>query len=260
MATDCQLGQIDRKLLYDTPEEYPDYGRYLMSHDPIVVEFNMLREPMNSLDFRNWIASTFDTSYLNVIYHIDLESGSNDIWGTSFYEYKGFLYPYEDPIELKILYQNDTLCQNLADEIKNTILSGFSNEIARIQMESFDDLEDAKLIGDYDMILHKVDLDNINSIYTALYPLMYLDDQGLQPYTVINDWLETAKRTITPSFFGEVEYIIQLFLLQEVPLLNLGWEPLAFISTPNLSHFIVPKGFCPTGDASRIDFRWIAES
>ena len=106
--------------------------------------------------------------------------------------------------------------------------------------------------GNYDIILKEIDLHNVNSAYNTLYG---------KGNTDLDDWLDSASiATIEGSFMQAHAAAQYINYTEEAYVTNLGWQKKAVIRNQNVSGISICEGFNPLGDASTLDFRFIAVS
>lgn len=130
-----------------------------------------------------------------------------------------------------------------------TALFGYYDVTVNMISASESEMAAYEANGNYDIMLKEIDLHNINSAHNALY------GKGSQD---IDDWLYYSSIAINANTFMQTHLAAQWYNYTDYTYItNLGWQKRAVIWNENVSGISVCEGFCPTGDSSMLDFRFI---
>ena len=118
-------------------------------------------------------------------------------------------------------------------------------------------VEEGANITEYDMKIDSVDVTDLNTIYNTLFGKVNAN---------IDNWLSYSLRAANGQTYISLHANIQEeFKTSCTTRMNLGWENYVFLSRANIQGFEIPQyeedviyeDFTPTGNMSRVDFRWI---
>ena len=154
-------------------------------------------------------------------------------------------------------FDNDTYQQGydmVCDEVERnlTALFGYYDITVNMITASESEMAAYEANGNYDIMLKEIDLHNVNSAYNLLYGKGNND---------VDEWLEYAINALDVDSYMLTHLAAQYYNYKDAAFItNLGWQKNAVIQNPNVSGVQGFDGFCPTGDLSMLDFRFICVS
>lgn len=121
-------------------------------------------------------------------------------------------------------------------------------------------VEEESNVTAYDMKIDAVDVTDLNTVYNTLLGKVN---------TTIDNWLSLTRRAANGQTYISLHANIQEeFINQCTTRMNLGWENKVFLTQSCIHGFDLPQyeddtvyeDFTPTGNISRVDFRWISKT
>ena len=121
-------------------------------------------------------------------------------------------------------------------------------------------VEEESNVTAYDMKIDAVDVTDLNTVYNTMFGKVD---------TTIDNWLSLTRRAANGQTYISLHAKIQYKLASYCSTcMNLGWENYVFLSRANIQGFEIPQyeedviyeDFTPTGNMSRVDFRWISKT
>lgn len=241
-------------------EYYHEISIVQVAGNPIALTFNpSLKEETPYANFiREIIVHGFDK---NKDEEISLLESSSDHWaiGTWGKEERKYLIElgrgelgmfYDDEtlpdVYLTLIHPQGRVYSEIAGKIKYG-LSGWNIYVDIFEMDATN-YEAALQSGNYDLALTEIDLMDINSAHKTFYGKGNDD---------MDRYLNFAKNALSVELYGKMHIAVQAECKNSVALFNLGWEQNNVLLGYRVSGLTKPSGYCPTGDISRLDFRWI---
>ncbi len=157
--------------------------------------------------------------------------------------------PYPD-VDLTLIYPQGNSYQSRIhyEEIASKIVFGLKRWNIHVFAYSEQDFNKALQSGNYDLALTEIDLMDINSAHKAFYGKV--SDE-------MDKYLNYAKGALDVDLYGTMHISVQAECYHNVALINLGWVRNNVMLGYRMSGLTKPGKYCPTGDISRLDFRWL---
>lgn len=142
----------------------------------------------------------------------------------------------------------DIVCNKVKEDLE--ALFGYYNVNVNMTSVSEATMEELEASGSYDIMLKEIDLHDVNSARNALYG---------KGSTQIDEWLNHALHATDKNTYMLTHLAAQHYnYTDEMYVTNLGWQERAMICDENVSGVSYVNSFCPIGNSSTVDFRFIA--